>query len=483
MEFKIMLGNDDRSSGRLNAVLKRLGYADLVLQDKQKVSCDRPELRQGSSTPSSIRDQAYMPNVDQSILIMNKESGIFHASSSREIEHRLRAAGMKANLEVSAKNGELPAGYVRRFLVRVFHLRAVEIVPCSWAERAFNLAREQREPGRQSELTILERRLEKIAVRALYTLGLDFGEVEISAGDGGSMIIKLVRAVPDLEEESTALRFAEAILEESARLSGQSSEPLRLGMDPEFLLYNRTERKVIPASRFLERVGTAGCDAVRSGGRTLYPIAELRPSPGSEPSELIRNLMGAMQYASRQIHDTSLLWLAGGMPLPGLPLGGHLHFSGLPLTTGLLRTLDNYLALPVSLMEDERSKVRRPRYGYLGDYRHQDHGGFEYRTLPSFLVSSLLTKGVVALASLIAEDYAQLPSRPLIREDVHQAFYLGDRAILREAFEPIRDEIRSLRGYHRLEKYIHPFLEALRLGRTWDESRDIRTVWKIERPS
>ncbi|MNF15605.1 hypothetical protein D3C80_2182890 [compost metagenome] len=70
-----------------------------------------------------------------------------------------------------------------------------------------------------------------------------------------------------------------------------------------------------------------------------------------------------------------------------------------------------------------------------------------------------------------------------MREDVHQAFYLGDKAILREAYEPLEDEIRSMKGYQRLEKYIHPFLEALRLGRTWDESRDIRTVWKIERPS
>ncbi|MNU57537.1 hypothetical protein D3C71_466620 [compost metagenome] len=461
MEFKIMLGNNDRSSGRLYAVLKRLGYADLVLLEP-------PEFTQ---------------TLDQSILVMNKGARLLEASTSQEIERRLQAAGMKAKLEVSDKNGEQPASYLRRFLVRIFHLRVVEIVPCGWAERAFNLAREQREPGRQSGLTTLERRLEKIAVRALYTLGLDFGEVEISAGDGGSMVIQLVRAVPELEDESTALRFAEAILEESARLALQSHEPLRLGMDPEFLLYNRIDSKVIPASRFLERVGIAGCDAVRSGDRTLYPIAELRPSPGSEPAELLRNLMGAMHYASRHIHDTSLLWLAGGMPLPGLPLGGHLHFSGLPLTTELLRTLDNYLALPVALMEDERGKVRRPRYGYLGDHRFQDHGGFEYRTLPSFLISSLLTKGVVALASLIAEDYAQLPSRPLMREDVHQAFYLGDKAILREAYEPLEDEIRSMKGYQRLEKYIHPFLEALRLGRTWDESRDIRTVWKIERPS
>ncbi|RUT35980.1 hypothetical protein EJP77_02985 [Paenibacillus zeisoli] len=458
MEFKIMLGND-RSSGRLQAVLKRLGHANLVLQDPQD----------------------FTQTLDQSILVMNKGVRAFQAAASLDLERRLRQAGMRTDLG-SDINGR-SASYLRRFLVRIFHLRVVEIVPCGWAERAFNLAKAQRSQEQQSGLTTLERRLERIAVRALYTLGLDFGEVEISAGEGGSMVIQLVRAVPDLEDETSSLRFAEAILEESARLGLQNHESLRLGMDPEFLLYDRIGHKVIPASRFLDRVGIAGCDAVRSGDRTLYPIAELRPSPGSEPAELLRNLMGALQYASSHIHDSSLLWLAGGMPIPGLPLGGHLHFSGLPLTAELLRTLDNYLALPVAVLEDERAKVRRPRYGYLGDHRVQDYGGFEYRTLPSFLVSSLLTKGIVALAALIADDYTRLPSRPLLREDVHQAFYLGDKSILRKAFEPLENEIRSMEGYHRYEKYIHPFLEALRLGRKWDESRDIRTVWKIERPS
>ncbi|USB34873.1 hypothetical protein [Paenibacillus sp. YPG26] len=486
MELRIMLGSNERSSGRLNAVLKRMGYAHLVLQDQPGLGWTGPLSGSGFRTHSMNSNQEFEASLDPSIMIMNKEIGAFQAADTQSIERRLRTAGIRAELvEGPDKNDERerPASYIRKFLVRVLHLRAVEIIPCGWAERTLRSAQEKRDQGCHSGMTTLERRLEKIAVRALYTLGLDLGEVVISAGDAGTMVIQRVRALPDLEDESAALQFAEAIVDESVRLAQISSEPLKLGMDPEFLLYNRNEHKVIPASRFLERAGLAGCDAVRSSGRTLYPIAELRPSPGSEPAELIRNLMGAMKYASRQIHDTSLVWLAGGMPLPGLPLGGHLHFSGLPLTSGLLRTLDNYLALPVALLEDERSKVRRPRYGYLGDYRHQDHGGFEYRTLPSFLLSSLLTKGIVGLAALIAEEHGHLPSRPLISEDVHQAYYLGDKTILRSAFAPLEEEIRSMKGYHRYERYIHPFLETIRLGRTWDESRDIRTVWKIERTS
>lgn len=43
------------------------------------------------------------------------------------------------------------------------------------------------------------------------------------------------------------------------------------------------------------------------------------------------------------------------MPQPGFPLGGHLHFSGVALNGALLRALDNYLALPLALLEDKRA--------------------------------------------------------------------------------------------------------------------------------
>lgn len=39
-----------------------------------------------------------------------------------------------------------------------------------------------------------------------------------------------------------------------------------LGMDPEFLLVQMPESKIIPASRFLGRTGMVGCDSVTIGG-------------------------------------------------------------------------------------------------------------------------------------------------------------------------------------------------------------------------
>lgn len=110
------------------------------------------------------------------------------------------------------------------------------------------------------------------------------------------------------------------------------------------------------------------------------------------------------------------------MPQPGFPLGGHLHFSGVSLNGALLRALDNYLALPLALLEDKRATRRRPHYGNLGDFRRQSYGGFEYRTLPSFLISPQLAKGVIGMAFLIASQYPRLQRRPLVRRRLTEPF-------------------------------------------------------------
>lgn len=325
------------------------------------------------------------------------------------------------------------------------------------------------------------RRLERLAVKTLYTLGLEAGEVTLTPLGDRRFAVTGVR--PIRRDESGELpepcRTAERMLREQHRSELPGRPGLLMGMDPEFVLFDAEAQRVVPASRFFPAEGIAGCDGGPPGTRGLFPVAELRPPPRAEPRALLAQLMSALRAADNGVSDRSLSWRSGGMPLRGWSLGGHLHFSGVTLTAPLLRALDNYLALPVALLEDERARARRPRYGALGDFRLQPHGGFEYRTLPSFLVSPAVARGAVALAHLIVSRYEELALRPLDDEPVHAAFYIGGREPLRAAFPALAAQLRALDGYTPLARYIDPLFAHIEAGRTWDETRDIRTAWGL----
>jgi hypothetical protein len=167
------------------------------------------------------------------------------------------------------------------------------------------------------------------------------------------------------------------------------------------------------------------------------------------------------------------------MPVPGLPLGGHIHLSGISPSNALIRALDNYLALPLAMVEDPTTAKRRRRYGRLGDIRPQRHGGFEYRTLPSWIASPTIAKGVIALAKTVAEHYRQLRGRPLDDEETLAAYLAGDKAALECAVQAQWRTLESLDGYRKYAKYLDPLKERIMARRSWDEQRDFRVHWRI----
>ncbi|AZK47351.1 putative amidoligase domain-containing protein [Paenibacillus lentus] len=416
--------------------------------------------------------------------IMNENLQKFLSSSIHERQNRLTISGLNASL---TESGNIPhhirqRRFIRRYIVQVFHLRATSIA--ALGAGGINGPQLRQEEGSRS---LLERRLEKIAVRTLYALNLQMGEVTIHAGEDGRFTVEHVSAMPDfggIDQAELAAKAIISLLVELNHSTAQANGPKKLlGMDPEFLLFNRATGKVIPASRYLEIAGEAGCDSLRYRGERRFPLAELRPQPGGEPREVLVHLLRAFRIAYRAIDDKALQWQAGGMPQRGFPLGGHVHFSGIPLTFELLQVLDNYLALPVAVLEDRRGYKRRPRYGFLGDFRLQKHGGFEYRTLPSFLISPLVTKGVVAIAALIAGHWELLQRRPLQNERMYTAFYQGEQLQLRRGLAELYNDLSALAVYPKYESYIAPFMEATMSGRTWDETQDIRKVWKLENHS
>jgi hypothetical protein len=282
--------------------------------------------------------------------------------------------------------------------------------------------------------------------------------------------------------------------------------------------------KVVAASRYLERDGEAGCDAIVVRGRpVITPLAELRPRPSRSPRQLAANLRRALRLAAARIGDASLTWLAGGMPLRGFPLGGHVHFSGVWLNSHLLRALDNYLALPLLLIEAETARQRRPRYGFLGDFRRQPHGGFEYRTLPSWIVTPQVAVGVLSLARVIADGYRELPvggiggdgahvdnqpgvgrypdsafdtsdsasaigasfhptpipARPLDDIRLLEAYYSADKTALQPVVAELWRRLERLPAYAEFAADLEPLRARTLRMETWSETDDLRRAWKI----
>lgn len=388
---------------------------------------------------------------------------------------RLKQAGIEV-LSASEQRRREP-GLRVRYDVDVSCLQAIRIRRRDTSGMG---ARQEGELDPEASSSVYKR-VERLAIKTVYTLGLDHGAVRLEASGHGGCAVIAVDPSPWKGVTDLAALYRESWHQHQTLLHQEQQEkriPV-MGMDPEFLLVQMPESKIVPASRFLERTGVAGCDSVTIGGRRVYPVAELRPAPSAEPKELLSHLMRAFAAASRRISDSSLIWQAGGMPQRGLPLGGHIHFSGVHLNGKLLRALDNYLALPLAVLQDPRGKGRRPRYGALGDFRLKSYGGFEYRTLPSFLVSPVVAKGVVSLAGLIACSYSELMQRPLSEANIHSAFYEGRREIMMEHIPLLMDDLMRLPEYVRYERYAAPLMRQFKRGHTWDESRDIRKLWNI----
>jgi hypothetical protein len=407
---------------------------------------------------------------------------------SLDAHRRLRAwrlSGVNVLRESAEALNGAQTQLMRRLVVPVFQLEALGVFSSGGASGPIS-----RQPLRegltewtmeQGVRSIAIRRAEREAVKAVYALGLDYGTVTIVSDSGGVAAVEGIDPYPP-KDRVLIERFAGAIARFQEGLAKELSRaaPVMLGMDPEFVLRRSGPGgKIVMASKFLERKGAVGCDGVRFGDRLLYALAELRPMPAAEPAELFRNLYATMKLASERISDGSLEWLAGGMPAKGLPLGGHIHVSGVFLHADLLRVMDNYMALPLVLIEDATTKNRRPRYGALGDFRRQFHGGFEYRTLPSWIVSPTLAMGVLSLAKLVCEHAHELRQRPLERSDMQAAYYAGDKNAIKPAALKLWSDLEKTAGYAKYSRYLNKLKRMLERSEPWNEQQDVRKSWKL----
>ncbi|WP_051271144.1 putative amidoligase domain-containing protein [Shimazuella kribbensis] len=321
--------------------------------------------------------------------------------------------------------------------------------------------------------------VQSMAIRAVYALGLDYAAVLCGVVHGKNIVIRKVNPSPKLN--SVMMGSFEKAFEQyrDTQPIDIPSDKVLIGADPEFIMRSKTGNLIL-ASKYFPLRGKVGCDAIWLGqNRSHKPLVEVRPEPTSDPRVLVERIYHCLAYAARKMAQVPCSWLAGAMPYNGYPIGGHIHFSGIEPTFGLLRALDNYLTLPLMMAEDEKGVRRRPKYGYLGDYRIKNHGGFEYRTPPSWLVSPTLTKGALATAKLIVLHHQKLKLTPLSNPDLQTAYYKGEKDSFTFWVSLLCQGLKDLDDYKMYEKYLDPYFEYLQSGKKWDESRDFRRAWRL----
>lgn len=254
------------------------------------------------------------------------------------------------------------------------------------------------------------------------------------------------------------------------------------GIDAEFLLRRPVQAggRVVPACAFFAPDAVVGCDGVRvHKGRTLMAIGEVRPAPAPDAHTLYAHVRNALLWGMRRVQaiDAHIEWVCGGMPVPGIPLGGHIHMSGVPLTPTVLRLLDNYVALPLAMVEGTTTRQRRPRFGMLGAFRRQPHGGFEYRTLPSWLCTPDTAAGVLALVHTVIAHGPELHAFPLNDEVYRHAYVVGDKRTLWPVVVRVWRVLSALPTFSAYGDVLAPLWHMIRRHVSWDEQQDIRPAW------
>lgn len=318
-------------------------------------------------------------------------------------------------------------------------------------------------------------RVAEIAKRVLLLSGLDMALVQIQLNSKNRLQVIGAEPCPDLREKDV-----KSLIDEIDKIYIYKKREVKLGADPEFMIINSRTGKMVSASYFFPTQGLVGCDNIRLPNRQQRPVAELRPKPDKSPLQLIANLRYAIIRASSMAPYHNVKWLAGSQPVPNYSIGGHIHFSNIDLNAALLRALDNYVGLLVFMIEKTHTAVRRrKKYGFLGDYREKDHGGFEYRTPGSWLISQKIATAVICLAKIVASNYLQLQNNYLNTFDAQQAFYTGDRDYFIKYLENIWKDLEYTDLYDKYVEEIGIIYWMIKNDIQWDERMDIRKGWNI----
>jgi len=202
--------------------------------------------------------------------------------------------------------------------------------------------------------------------------------------------------------------------------------PVKIGCDPEFLVVDNNGY-TLSASSLAYNSSEHGEIGTDHGGS----VGEFRPKPGSA-SEVTNHIKALFTHIKHVSPNTKIM--AGGGVGTGHSIGGHIHIGGVPLRnhySSFTRQRNRYSQRQLNLdMVNADHKLifafdffigRRLKkvpggkrgsscYGALSDIETKSHGGFEYRTPPSWLSDPQLTEATLAVSERIVELWQIKPS-------------------------------------------------------------------------
>lgn len=359
-------------------------------------------------------------------------------------------------------------------------LRTYEVV--LWGFKCLSLkvwggtrSRENAKHLRESE----NPRVVDVARRVLYLSGLDLGKVVVAYTARRRFKVLVVEPSPELREKDLDA-LGKRIMELSQLDGHIIQRDIKLGADPEFMMFNSKNGRIISASEHFPKEGMIGCDNIRIPNRTQRPIAEIRPRPDVSPITLTANIKQALQLASQMAPYRNVRWVAGSQPGGGFSIGGHIHFGNIKINASLLRALDNFVGLPVFLIENPVSAARRrKKYGQLGDHREKEYGGFEYRTPGSWLVSQNITLAILCLAKIVVSRYPWLPYNYLNSIEAQDAFYHGRQEYFYPIFRRLWAHLEELDMFETYRKQLQVLYDMIENHTCWNETSDFRKSWMI----
>lgn len=180
-----------------------------------------------------------------------------------------------------------------------------------------------------------------------------------------------------------------------------------IGADPEFLMWNKELSRIEPAKSYsLDLYHAYGCDGAST-------IVELRIFPSRFAARVVASILNTLRFMAFDKKDTAKFDWYSGPSRAGLPLGGHLHLGCKNQANrtgelmGLLQTF--HLLIAAGLYNPVDVETRRSLgYGSVtgpGAWREQPTHGWEWRVLPSWLMSPASAHLAITLAKIAQKDW------------------------------------------------------------------------------